>query len=104
MRASRLRESVVLQRWTGSAWVDAATLFAEIIPTGESQEGAAMDYDVSLRYGTQAASILPTKDLQGKFQLIWKSRTLDIFGAINVGQRNEEIRLRCRETLPETLE
>jgi hypothetical protein len=99
MRASRLRQTVVLQSYDGSAWNDVDTIPAEILPTGVSDGGTFQNYVVTLRWSEAVAAIRPTKELQATHKLIWDSKELEIYDAVNVDQRNREVRLQCKELL-----
>ena len=97
MRSSRLRHVVIIQRKNGATWEEDSTCFAEIIPTGGAEGGAALNYTVTLRHTAQAAAILPSSDLSSTHRLAWGSKILDIFLVENVDQLNREIRLQCTE-------
>jgi len=107
MRSGRLRHRVTVQRNTptrGDAggrvdnWADLATVWASIWPLAgkEAVQGRAENAEVTHRVQLRWQSSLA--DLSPRDRLIFAGRVLEIVGVVNVGERNRELELLCRET------
>lgn len=104
MRAGRLHHRITLERETVtknefgeevSAWEPYATRWAEVRPQGGKEFWAAqqviddLSHEVRLRY-------MP--GIRSKDRLLFKGRVFDIVSPpVNVGERNVELVLMCRE-------
>lgn len=105
MQAGPLRHRVILQTVSESrdatgavveTWNDTATLWAAVEPLRGREwfEARATQADIDTRIRTRYyAGIVP------KQRLKWGSRVFDIHAAINVGERDRELHLMCREVL-----
>lgn len=105
MRAGLLRHKVTIQTATEtqdaigqrvSTWAALATRWAAIEPmTGREYHGSeALQSEV-----THKIRLRHVEDVTAKMRVIYGSRTFEIISAINVGERDKQLHLMCREEL-----
>lgn len=109
MRAGRLRhriqvfEPVRTEDTTGEelvTWAPLLHCWAEISPLkgGERMLGREISHEVThqvdMRYGGRTKGIAPS------MRFVFKERTFHIEGLVNIGERNEVLRMYCIEQAP----
>ena len=110
MQAGRLRHSVTIQQRTATidavgdvsdSWTTLITARAEIRPLSARELFAAqatqseVTHQVTVRYRSELAA----PKTAATYRVLFGSRVFNIHGAMNIDERNREVRMMCSEGL-----